>query len=282
MSLEFNTDNKINSLAPKKNLGVTQAVEIPSSEPCRTSSLITSEESFAISSSNASKLNFASKKNRAFLRNEIANLRDSKNELVFSPADADDIITCKDDYEELYNILNLIKTNNIKLSIDEYKRWLADERFSSDLFEQKVEILKDLRTNPVFSKLREQYRDDCIASASLDPQCDNSIEQIQKNVEMLDILKNTRPKLYNNLVQECDFFNLRFIFDNKFDKEAFTKALNSGYINDKLPYSSMLSFLKESVSTEQLEKNIEILNYIKNNSKVDFLFEWPPYGLYPQ
>ena len=241
---------------------------------------MTPEESFAISSSSSSKLNFASKKNRAFLRNEIVNLRDAKNKLVFSLTDADEIITSKDDYEELYNILNLLKTNNIKLSIDEYTSWLADERFSSDLFEQKVEILKDLRTNPVFSKLRVQYGDECITSASLDARYDNSIEQMQKNVEMLDILKNTRPKLYNNLVQECDFFNLRFIFDNKFDKEALTKALNSGYINDKLPYASMLSFLKASVSAEQLEKNIEILNYVKNNSKVDFLFEYPPYGLY--
>lgn len=282
MSLEFNTDNKINSLAPKKNIGVTQAVGIPSSEPCSTSSLITSEESLAIASSRMFKFNFANKANRNFLKNEIANLRDSKNELVFSLMDADEIITSKDDYEELYNILNLLKTNNIKLSKDKYERWLADERFSSEFLAEKINILKEFRTSSLFSKIREQYSDGSIMSASLDFMWDNSLEQIQKNVEMLDILKNTRPELYNNLVQECDFFDLRFVFDNKFDKESLTKALNSGYINDKLPYSSMLSFLKESVSTEQLEKNIEILNYIKNNSKVDFLFERPPYGLYPQ
>ena len=37
MSLEFNTDNKINSLAPKKNIGASNPLNIGSSEPCSTS-----------------------------------------------------------------------------------------------------------------------------------------------------------------------------------------------------------------------------------------------------
>jgi len=277
MSFELTPDNKIKQSLPQKADSIERLPKNNTSVPSDFVHQMSSEESFAISNAKKQlverKFNSSNKTNRKFLKNEIIQLSYKENQPLFSLEEADNIITKKDDYDELYKILQLLKENNIKLFKDDYEEWLSDERTTSELLEQKIALRNELINNKIFAKIKEKYGEDILTFGALDTNHDNSIEQIQKNVEILEMLKKSRPELYKNILKSFEYFDLRFILDNKSDKEYLAKLLNSGLINDELPHHSLLNFLATPIKHEQLDKNIEILKYLKNNPKTYHLFK---------
>ena len=214
--------------------------------------------------------NVSSKK---FLRNEISKLKDSDNNPIFDSSTIEEIINSKNNNQELFKIVDLLKSNNVVLDKNTLKELLSSEKTTSDEIEEKIGLLKELESNPLFAEIKEEFGEETLASATLANYIDTNIEQMRENVETLTNLKKSAPDLYQKVLSENSYFNLRCILDAKIDKNAFKNILESKLLDDKLPNSSLLSLLKSETPPENINKNVELLTYFRKHPGLQFLFD---------
>ncbi|MGN1154371.1 MAG: hypothetical protein ACI4S3_10120, partial [Candidatus Gastranaerophilaceae bacterium] len=225
-------------------------------------------------------------KTKSQLINELATFRANGGFFMFQNKEIDAIVNNENNVAELSKILNKLKTGNIELSRNTLSTLLTKEGLTAKLLEPHFTLIDNIQTNPKYASLKESLAND---SSAFDTLFSNDVKpaQIEKNLELLDLIKEKAPYAYNP-VSDTEasaankllsnkkigygnnfYFALDFLNNSNVDKKTLTKLLDSNIFENIEPY-----ILNDICSSENLtKKNIQLVKDLKSNPKLSFIFE---------
>lgn len=259
---QLNTPNKQNA----ESVSVPKTTDCPIDSKASSLAITNNAKAFIENHSQTKKIT------KAYLKEELTKFKDGNNKRIFSSEDAEEILIEKHDYEDFLASINLIKKYNLKLPAGILRDLFQNEKITSDDIEKKINIFKELLTNPLYKDLKKQYCVESLMSCSFDLEANTTPEQMSKNIELLNTIKTSNPKLYDNLTKDEAFFDLRCVLDSRIDKDTMQNILDSKLLGDELDYSIMLNLLKSETPKESVNKNIEIINFLLSDPTASSLF----------
>lgn len=216
---------------------------------------------------------------------ELATFKTPDGFFMFRNKDIDAIVNNENNIAELSEILNRLKKQKIELSNYTLNKLLTKEGLTTKLLEPNFTLVDNIQTNPKYTNLKEILANDSqgfniLFSEDIKPQ------QIENNLELLDIIKEKYPTLYNPLFNKRGnpsptnqgyggsfVSTFRFLNNSNIDKKTLTTLLDSNL----LPRIDTNTLNYISSSKNLTEKNIQLVKDLKSHQNMSFIFEtYPP------
>jgi len=212
--------------------------------------------------------------NKNQLARELANFRDKDDNQLFSTEQINDLLEYHSDTTEISLVLDTLLKNKIEFSSQDLFQFLAQEDITVDNIEAKIPFLKEVLGSSVFADLKSKYGEYAIIrEILLNDKFDLSKEKLTDNVEFLKLFKENHSDIYEKLAPSHNYFDLRFVFDTKIDKDSLDKIINSGLIDTSLDWSYLSNILKIESSQSSIDNKLDVLNDLKTYPQLSFLFD---------
>ena len=200
------------------------------------------------------------------LKTELASMRLSNGQWMFSNAQIEHIINNENDIAQLSKILHEIAKSGIQLLTLNLEQILTREGVTFDIIKPLVDFYTEVQSDDKNEKLLDVLRVQFDALLKLN---EDGLENLKRNVPLLDILYEEFEDSYGDdlLWRGHQLFSI--LKNSKMSPEIFRQLINGDIFDDISLSESQKILREEDVKIE----NIKLLKDLKSNPKLSFLFE---------